>query len=66
MATAFSNCLQNTNQKIPHKILGKVIKFQPPKKKHFRVMHKKPLELDRVNGTMPHFRVTLQFPRTTT
>ena len=35
MATAFSNCLQNTNQKIPHKILGKVIKFQPPKKKTF-------------------------------
>ena len=30
MATAFSKCLQNTNQKIPHKILGKVIRFQPP------------------------------------
>ena len=24
-----SKCLQNTNQKIPHKILGKVMKFQP-------------------------------------
>ena len=29
MATAFSKCLQNTHQKIPHKILGKVMKFQP-------------------------------------
>ena len=29
IATAFSKCLRNTNQKIPHKILGKVMKFQP-------------------------------------
>ena len=29
MATMFSKCLQNTHQKIPHKILGKGMKFQP-------------------------------------
>ena len=29
MATVFSKGLQNTHQKIPHKILGKVVKFQP-------------------------------------
>ena len=29
MATMFSKCLQNIHQKIPHKILGKVMKFQP-------------------------------------
>ena len=29
MATVFTKCLQNTNQKIPHKILGEAIKFQP-------------------------------------
>ena len=29
MATVFSTCLQNTHQEITHKILGKVIKFQP-------------------------------------
>ena len=29
MATVFSKRLQNTHQKIPHKILGKVTKFQP-------------------------------------
>ena len=43
MATVFSTCLQNTHQKIPHKILGKVMKFQPLTFNRFRVMHKKPL-----------------------
>ena len=43
MATVFSKCLQNTHQKIPHKILGNVMKFQPLTLNRFRVMHKKPL-----------------------
>ena len=43
MATVFSKCLQDTHQKIPHKILGEVMKFQPLKQNRFRVMHKKPL-----------------------
>ena len=42
MATVFSKCLQNTPQKIPHKILGKVTKFQPLTQNRFRVMDKKP------------------------
>ena len=29
MATVFSKRLQNTDQKIPHEILGIVMKFQP-------------------------------------
>ena len=29
MATVISKCLQNTHQKIPHKTLGKILKFQP-------------------------------------
>ena len=29
MAMVFSKCLQNTHRTIPHKILGKVMKFQP-------------------------------------
>ena len=29
MTTVFIKCLQNTNQKVTHKILGKVRKFQP-------------------------------------
>ena len=29
MVTAFSKCLRSTNQKFSHKILGKVMKFQP-------------------------------------
>ena len=43
MATVFSKYLQNTHQKISHKILGKVMKFQPLTKNRFRVVHKKPL-----------------------
>ena len=31
MATVFSKYSQNTHQNIPHKILGKVMKFQPHK-----------------------------------
>ena len=43
MATVFGKCLQNTYRKVLHKILGKVMKFQPLTLKRYRVMHKKPL-----------------------
>ena len=45
LESVLGKCLRNTNQKISHKILGKVMKFEPLTENRFRVMHRNPLGL---------------------